>query len=121
MAMRFVTIGAPDSAVPSGPLEKNPLQKRPLEESVLLSEDGRAFAAARSLTALLVGRRLAEVERDLILDTLVHCHGNRTQAAALLGISIRTLRNKLKLYSDAGAEVPAPGEIGQGPTGHSAS
>lgn len=58
----------------------------------------------------LVGKTVAEVEQDLILDTLNHCLGNRTHAANILGISIRTLRNKLKLYADQGTEVPAPGE-----------
>ena len=58
----------------------------------------------------LVGRTVADVERDLILDTLQHCLGNRTHAANILGISIRTLRNKLKLYSQEGIQVPAPGE-----------
>jgi DNA-binding NtrC family response regulator len=43
---------------------------------------------------------VGEVERELILDTLDHCLGNRTQAAQILGISIRTLRNKLKQYSE---------------------
>jgi DNA-binding NtrC family response regulator len=61
-------------------------------------------AAAREL----VGRTVAEVEQQLILDTLVHCLGNRTHAANILGISIRTLRNKLKEYSESGASVPAP-------------
>ena len=46
----------------------------------------------------LVGRTVAEVERDLILATLKHCFGNRTRAANLLGISIRTLRNKIREY-----------------------
>jgi two-component system, response regulator FlrC len=54
----------------------------------------------------LVGRTVAEVERDLILATLKHCLGNRTRAANLLGISIRTLRNKLSVYAAAGAVVP---------------
>jgi DNA-binding NtrC family response regulator len=53
-------------------------------------------------------RTVAEVERDLILDTLGHCLGNRTHAANILGISIRTLRNKLKQYSDEGIAVPLP-------------
>ena len=57
-----------------------------------------------------VGKTVAEVEQDLILDTLDHCLGNRTHAANILGISIRTLRNKLKLYSDQGVSIPAPGE-----------
>ncbi|MFN7612622.1 MAG: sigma-54-dependent transcriptional regulator [Alphaproteobacteria bacterium] len=48
----------------------------------------------------LIGRTVGEVERELILDTLDHCLGNRTQAAQILGISIRTLRNKLKQYSE---------------------
>jgi two-component system, response regulator FlrC len=46
----------------------------------------------------LVGRTVAEVEKELILQTLDHCLGNRTHAANILGISIRTLRNKLRLY-----------------------
>ncbi|MEX2617798.1 MAG: sigma-54 dependent transcriptional regulator [Alphaproteobacteria bacterium] len=57
-----------------------------------------------------VGRTVAEVERDLIIDTLQHCLGNRTHAANILGISIRTLRNKLKLYTEDGRAVPVPGE-----------
>src|SRR5215210_4596142 len=60
--------------------------------------------------ASLVGRTVAEVERDLILDTLCHCHGNRTHAAKILGISIRTLRNKLNEYGRAGIIVPEPGQ-----------
>jgi len=46
----------------------------------------------------------------LIMQTLQHCLGNRTHAANILGISIRTLRNKLRAYSDAGIEIAAPGE-----------
>ena len=61
-------------------------------------------------TSGMVGRTVAEVERDLILDTLEHCLGNRTHAANILGISIRTLRNKLKQYGDSGIAVPMPGE-----------
>lgn len=57
----------------------------------------------------LVGKTVADVERDLILETLTHCLGNRTHAANILGISIRTLRNKLKEYSDRGISVPMPG------------
>ncbi len=63
----------------------------------------------------LVGRTVADVERDLILDTLQHCLGNRTHAANILGISIRTLRNKLKAYSQDGIPVPAPRESDRAP------
>lgn len=58
----------------------------------------------------LVGQTVAEVERSLIIDTLDHCLGNRTHAANILGISIRTLRNKLKQYGDEGFNIPSPGE-----------
>jgi two-component system, response regulator FlrC len=56
----------------------------------------------------LVGRTVAEVERLLIVGTLRHTLGNRTHAANILGISIRTLRNKLREYGDGGHPVPAP-------------
>ncbi len=60
----------------------------------------------------MVGRTVADVERDLILETLQHCLGNRTHAANILGISIRTLRNKLQLYRQEGVSVPHPSEAG---------
>ncbi len=56
----------------------------------------------------LVGRRIEDVERDLILRTLTHTNGNRTHAAVMLGISIRALRNKLRDYATSGAVVPPP-------------
>jgi two-component system response regulator FlrC len=65
-------------------------------------EAGTPAAAATAVRGALVGRTVADVERDLILETLNHCLGNRTHAANILGISIRTLRNKLKLYSEQG-------------------
>ena len=67
---------------------------------------GAATAGRRQGNPPLVGRTVADVERDLIIDTLQHCLGNRTHAANILGISIRTLRNKLKLYSESGVPVP---------------
>jgi two-component system response regulator FlrC len=68
------------------------------------SAAAKAFDAAG--TAVLVGKTVATVERELIIDTLSHCLGNRTHAANILGISIRTLRNKLKQYSEEGVMVP---------------
>ncbi|MBY0532153.1 MAG: sigma-54 dependent transcriptional regulator [Xanthobacteraceae bacterium] len=67
-----------------------------------------AQAVSDQLAASLVGRTVADVERDLILETLKHCLGNRTHAANVLGISIRTLRNKLNEYSAEGIAIPAP-------------
>ena len=71
----------------------------------------RAAQTAESVTRSFVGRTVGEVEKDLILDTLDHCLGNRTHAANILGISIRTLRNKLRQYADEGAMIPGPGEM----------
>ncbi len=58
--------------------------------------------------AALVGRRMEDVERDLILETLHRTEGNRTHAAGMLGISIRALRNKLRDYARQGLAVPPP-------------
>ncbi len=68
----------------------------------------RAADAETSVTGRmgLVGRTVADVERDLIIETLQHCLGNRTHAANILGISIRTLRNKLQQYRQEGVAVP---------------
>ncbi len=67
---------------------------------------GRGREPAGALA--LVGRTVADVERDLILETLQHTLGNRTHAATILGISIRTLRNKLRQYGGEGLAIPPP-------------
>ena len=72
-----------------------------------------AALAAEAVTRALVGRTVADVERDLILETLKHCFGNRTHTANILGISIRTLRNKLNEYSNDGVPVPPPTNTGE--------
>ena len=54
------------------------------------------------------GRTIQAVEKDMILDTLYRCKGNRGQTASVLGISIRTLRNKLHEYERDGTRVPRP-------------
>ncbi len=53
------------------------------------------------------GTTVAAMERNLIIDTLKHTLGNRTVAAQILGISIRTLRNKLKQYESEGFDIAA--------------
>ena len=78
-------------------------------ESVILQDErgslsqgqdvsSKAAQTAEAMTRGLVGQTVSEVEKRLILDTLDHCLGNRTHAAKILGISIRTLRNKLNEY-----------------------
>ena len=65
------------------------------------------FEPDRRATEALVGLPVADVERDLILATLRQTVGNRTHAASILGISIRTIRNKLREYAECGVEIPA--------------
>ena len=59
----------------------------------------------------LVGRTLADVACELIIETLACQRGSRTETAKLLGISIRTLRNKLHEYDERGKTVPKPAPI----------
>jgi DNA-binding NtrC family response regulator len=57
-----------------------------------------------------VGVSLADAERSIIFATLRHCGGNKTRAAALLGVSLKTLYNRLNAYRAHGleeAELPA--------------
>jgi DNA-binding NtrC family response regulator len=93
-----------------------------IEEDAIRLPDGQPFAAADPQTRAAqaaslaaetanrgyVGQTVSAMEQQLIIDTLEHCLGNRTHAANILGISIRTLRNKLKEYTEAGVSVPAP-------------
>jgi DNA-binding NtrC family response regulator len=105
----------PDSILLTGErLGGRPAPQAAEGAAVADTEDCAPLAAADGVHNL-VGRTVADVERDLILDTLQHCLGNRTHAANILGISIRTLRNKLKLYSQKGIEVPAPRETERAP------
>lgn len=54
------------------------------------------------------GRTIEAVEKDMILDALQRNLGNRTRTASVLGISIRTLRNKLHEYERDGTRIPRP-------------
>jgi DNA-binding NtrC family response regulator len=58
----------------------------------------RAAAADSNSGGLTPGMSVAEAERILIIKTLEACGDNRTKAAEMLNISIRTLRNKLHEY-----------------------
>jgi DNA-binding NtrC family response regulator len=63
--------------------------------------------APNQVVPLLIGSTVGEIERELVLQTLARCHGNRTHAARVLGVSVRTLRNKIRQYSAEGIDVPA--------------
>lgn len=72
------------------------------KKKTLSSEDFEFFRIPNHTTKnnsnLQAGITLAEMEKNIILKTLEHCGGNKTKAAETLGISVRTLRNKLHEY-----------------------
>ena len=83
-----------------------------IESDAFVLSDGRQIDTAGDKLPMvecemesLVGRSVADVERELILQTLKHCGGNRTTASTILGISVRTMRNKLKSFIEAGIPI----------------
>lgn len=71
-----------------------------LSDSVLMPEHIQFDLACDDVSQLKAGLTLAEMEKKLILQTLQLTSSNKTQAARILGISIRTLRNKLNEYQE---------------------
>ncbi len=71
-----------------------------IDSHCLAPELGVAPVAAGDPLALRVGMTLADVERRLILATLKHCAGNKGQTAELLGVSVKTLYNRLREYDE---------------------
>jgi DNA-binding NtrC family response regulator len=57
-----------------------------------------AEADEAGVVKFAVGTTVEEAEKALILRTLEHTHNNKTRAAVILGISLKTLHNKLKEY-----------------------
>lgn len=76
--------------------EENTRPPRPEKEAV-----NRASGGENRDLFISAGSTIAQMERELILSTLKQVSGNRTKAAELLGITVRTLRNKLNEYKDA--------------------
>lgn len=60
-----------------------------------------AYGGPRDYIQLAVGTSLAEAQRSLIYATLEHCRGNKTRAAAMLGVSLKTLYNRINEYRAA--------------------
>jgi two-component system, response regulator FlrC len=81
-----------------------PLERAPVGPATLFGLSTIDRACIRQL----VGHKLAAVEREFILQTLRSHRGNRTRTADLLGISIRSLRDRIRNYRGQGEDVPAP-------------
>ena len=76
-----------------------PAPEFPLPDSQALSP--------HQIVPLLIGSTIEAIERELVLQTLAHCDGNRTHAARVLGLSVRTMRNKIRQYATDGVDIPA--------------
>lgn len=80
------------------------------EEWTPPAEEDETLAVEAPVLPDLGGRipTIQEMEMQLIMKSLDQTMGNRTKASELLGISVRTLRNKLNEYRNAGVDVEAP-------------
>jgi len=98
------------AAIRAGALDYVPLP--PDRDLIAAAIASVAGAASRTIEIeALVGNTVADIERELILHTLERCRGNRTSASTILGISVRTMRNKLRTFIEAGIPVsPACGQ-----------
>ncbi|HZB46622.1 MAG TPA: sigma-54 dependent transcriptional regulator [Pyrinomonadaceae bacterium] len=85
-------------------IERHHLAPYPLEQ--------RTLSRGEDTLTLPVGTPIEEVERRMILRTLQKTENNKTRAAELLQISLKTLHNKLRLYREQG-RLPPPEESGQ--------
>ena len=90
--------------MPSYRADRRPLERPSIETGTLFG----LSTVERACVGQLIGHTLAHIEREFILQTLRFHRGNRTRAADLLGISIRSLRNKIRDYRNQGEDVPLP-------------
>ena len=70
-----------------------------------LSNKNDETIATNSDNNIIVDKSIAEVEKELILNTLKKHRGNRTESAEVLGITVRTLRNKLNEFKKEGIDI----------------
>jgi len=73
-------------------------QNRPAAAPNLAAPDATAPAAENDTVQFSIGTTVEDAEKGLILRTLEHTKNNKTRAAEILGISLKTLHNKLKEY-----------------------
>jgi DNA-binding NtrC family response regulator len=74
------------------------------DEWLELQAGRSALGDPASILSVPIGTTLAEMERSLILATLEHFEGNKERTAAALGVSLKTLYNRLKDYGGEGAQ-----------------
>ncbi len=98
----------PEAEAPALRTEQVPEPAREPEETEEASdvpEKNSPESPHEAVSVPAVGRTIADMEQELILNTLKEVGGNRTRASELLGVTVRTLRNKLNEYREAGIDV----------------
>lgn len=98
----------------SGPLPETPLSQQievikdysTLERTTIFPASNTSTGTYHDKNIIMSGMTVAEAEKQLIMETLKATAFNRTEASKLLGISIRTLRNKLNEYRGSGEIIP---------------
>jgi DNA-binding NtrC family response regulator len=98
-----------EGALPPPPVQ-TALAPRTPETSGSIHAEPAAPATDDPAAGLPVGQPLREVERQLILKTLEMAGGNRVRAAEILGISPKTLYNKLGRYNAKSDSEPEPAD-----------
>ncbi|HUN87112.1 MAG TPA: sigma-54 dependent transcriptional regulator [Terracidiphilus sp.] len=85
----------------------NPLEAAHLPPGFGKLQAPPAYASDANILTVRVGTTVSEAEKLLILRTLESTGQNKTRAAEILGVSLKTLHNKLKEYSQAREDQPA--------------
>jgi DNA-binding NtrC family response regulator len=68
----------------------------------------RPSLSDESCLRFTIGTPLAVMEKKTIFATLEHCSGNKRRAAEVLGVSLKTLYNRLAEYAQHSAEMSPP-------------
>ncbi len=68
------------------------------EQEVAALPNGHGYEASAGFVQVAVGSTLADAERLMIRATLELCNGNKTRAASMLGVSLKTLYNRINEY-----------------------
>jgi DNA-binding NtrC family response regulator len=92
------------------------LARGPDLDSLLLPKMLHRAPAREEIIRIPIGTAMDDVEREVILRTLEANSGNKTVTAEVLGISRRSIYNKLALYGIAGEEPPPPQALGSNQT-----
>jgi len=101
---------APAAVVPPAPLAPlTPVAELP--HGIHIADPGKPLLGASlgTLVALPLGLSLPDLERFWLLSTLSALEGNRTHCSQKLDIALRTVRNKINEYRDAGFDIPSSG------------